>query len=277
MTIKEVEERTQLSRSNIRFYEKEKLIEPSRNDRNGYRDYSESDVEAIKKIAYLRTLGISIEDIRNVILEKCTLREIVMKQNLQLEKELNDLHKAKAMCQRILDEGILTYQDLQIDTYVDCLEDYWKDNEKVFKVDCVSFMYIWGSFIIWGIITVVCLAAAVLFYAKLPPLIPVQWSHGTSSNFADKRFIFAYPAACVAVRYLLRPFIFMKLRMQVYNTEAVTDYLSNYFCFILLSVQIFTILYVYDVVHNIVVVFAVDSIVLLGLLFAALRRKAIAK
>lgn len=32
MTIKEVEERTGLARSNIRFYEKERLIEPARND-----------------------------------------------------------------------------------------------------------------------------------------------------------------------------------------------------------------------------------------------------
>ena len=55
MTIKDVEERTGLSRSNIRFYEKEKLIEPSRNESNGYRDYSKNDVENIKKIAYLRT------------------------------------------------------------------------------------------------------------------------------------------------------------------------------------------------------------------------------
>ena len=29
MTIKDVEERTGLSRSNVRFYEKEKLVEPS--------------------------------------------------------------------------------------------------------------------------------------------------------------------------------------------------------------------------------------------------------
>ena len=72
MTIKDVEERTGLSRSNIRFYEKEKLIEPSRNESNGYRDYSENDVENIKKIAYLRTLGISIEDIRSIISEKVT-------------------------------------------------------------------------------------------------------------------------------------------------------------------------------------------------------------
>ena len=36
MTIKDVEERTGLSRSNVRFYEKEKLVEPSRNESNGY-------------------------------------------------------------------------------------------------------------------------------------------------------------------------------------------------------------------------------------------------
>ena len=42
MTIKDVEERTGLSRSNVRFYEKEKLVEPSRNESNGYRDYSAS-------------------------------------------------------------------------------------------------------------------------------------------------------------------------------------------------------------------------------------------
>ncbi len=62
MTIKEVEECTGLSRSNVRFYEKERLITPSRNEKNGYRDYSKSDVEDIKKIAYLRTLGVPVTD-----------------------------------------------------------------------------------------------------------------------------------------------------------------------------------------------------------------------
>ena len=79
MTIKEVEEQTGLARSNIRFYEKENLIEPVRNDKNGYRNYSESDVENIKKIAYLRTLEISIEDIRNIMFDKVSLEEIIRK------------------------------------------------------------------------------------------------------------------------------------------------------------------------------------------------------
>ena len=87
MTIKDVEERTGLSRSNIRFYEKEKLIEPSRNESNGYRDYSENDVENIKKIAYLRTLGISIEDIRSIISEKVTLQEMLEKQKEVLKNQ----------------------------------------------------------------------------------------------------------------------------------------------------------------------------------------------
>lgn len=85
MTIKEVEEQTGLTRSNIRFYEKEKLIEPSRNDKNGYRDYSEKDVDSIKKIAYLRTLEISIEDIRNIIFDKVPLADII-KNKLQQSK-----------------------------------------------------------------------------------------------------------------------------------------------------------------------------------------------
>ena len=45
MTIKEVEQRTGLPRSVIRFYEKEGLIAPQRNEENRYRAYSQADVD----------------------------------------------------------------------------------------------------------------------------------------------------------------------------------------------------------------------------------------
>ena len=77
MTIKEVEQITGLTRSNIRFYEKEKLITPDRNENNGYREYSEEDIKTIKKVAYLRTLGISIEDIRRIANKEIDLFHIV--------------------------------------------------------------------------------------------------------------------------------------------------------------------------------------------------------
>ena len=102
MTIKETEELTGLSRSNIRFYEKEKLIVPSRNENNGYRDYSEQDVENIKKIAYLRTLGLSIDDIRNIISEKITLREAISKQHELLKNQISGLNQAMVICEKML-------------------------------------------------------------------------------------------------------------------------------------------------------------------------------
>ena len=172
MTIKDVEKRTGLSRSNIRFYEKEKLIEPSRNESNGYRDYSENDVENIKKIAYLRTLGISIQDIRSIISEKVTLQETLEKQNEVLKNQIIDLNKAKLICEKMLDEENISYEKLQVEQYVADLHDYWKDNQTVFKLDSVSFLYIWGSMLTWTTITALCLIIGVLSYSKLPAEIP---------------------------------------------------------------------------------------------------------
>lgn len=77
MTIKEIEQITGLSRSNIRFYEKEKLISPVRNANNGYREYLEEDIKIIKKVAYLRTLGISVENIRKLSNKEIDLYEMV--------------------------------------------------------------------------------------------------------------------------------------------------------------------------------------------------------
>lgn len=272
MTIKEVEEQTGLSRSNVRFYEKEKLITPARNESNGYRDYSDGDVENIKKIAYLRTLGISIEDIRNVIEEKAPLREVLQKQNDMLNGQIADLNRAKILCEKMLDAENMEYDDLKVEQYVTELEDYWNDNRPVFKVDSVSFLYIWGSFVTWAVITIVCLLTALLSYANLPQEIPVQWSDGQASSLVNKIFIFAYPAVCIVIRYLIRPVIYAKLRMNNRYEEIIAEYLSNYMCFIALSAEVFSVLFIYGVVKNIVAVLAVDTAVFIGLLIAGLIR-----
>ena len=56
MNIKEIEERSGLPRSGIRYYEAEGLLNPARLE-NGYRDYSEADLETLMKIKRLRGLG----------------------------------------------------------------------------------------------------------------------------------------------------------------------------------------------------------------------------
>ena len=270
MTIKDVEKQTGLSRSNIRFYEKEKLIDPSRNESNGYRDYSENDVENIKKIAYLRTLGISIEDIRSIISEKVTLREMIVKQNKVLKSQITDLNKAKFMCEKMLDEESISYEKLQVEQYVTDLHDYWEDNQTVFKLDSVSFLYIWGSMLTWTTITALCLIIGVLSYSKLPTEIPVQWSKGVATSLVNKNWIFICPVICIIIRYLLKPFIYAKLQMNNYYGEIITEYLTNYMCFIVLSVEIFSILFTFGVVKSVIVLLFVNTAVFIGLLVVGL-------
>lgn len=272
MTIKEVEEQTGLTRSNIRFYEKEKLIEPSRNDKNGYRNYSEKDVENIKKIAYLRTLEISIEDIRNIISDKVSLAEIVKKQTTTIKTQIEGLNQAKTMCERMLESGNISFDELQVEKYVADLETYWSDHKPVFKLDSVSFLYIWGSLITWTVITFLCLIIGILSYAKLPSKIPVQWDNGFVTSAADKKFIFVYPFACICIRILLRPVIYVKFLMNYIYGELITEYLSNYLCFVALSVEVFSILFAYGLIKSVVAVLLVDTVALIGILIVGIAK-----
>ncbi len=272
MTIKEVEEQTGLTRSNIRFYEKEKLIEPSRNDKNGYRDYSEKDIENIKKIAYLRTLEISIEDIRNIISDKVSLAEIVKKQTATITTQIESLNQAKTMCERMLESGNISFDELQVEKYVADLETYWSDHKPVFKLDSVSFLYIWGSLITWTVITLLCLIIGILSYAKLPSKIPVQWDNGFVTSAADKKFIFVYPFACICIRILLRPVIYVRFLMNYIYGELITEYLSNYLCFVALSVEVFSIMFIYGLIKSVVAVLLVDTVVLIGILIIGITK-----
>lgn len=58
----EVQDKTNLSRRAIEYYEEKGLIHPIKLE-NGYRDYSDGDVEVLKRISLLRNLGLSISEI----------------------------------------------------------------------------------------------------------------------------------------------------------------------------------------------------------------------
>ena len=272
MTIKEVGEQTGLTRSNIRFYEKEKLIEPSRNDKNGYRDYSEKDVENIKKIAFLRTLEISVEDIRNIMSGKVSLSEILEKQTAAIQTQIEGLTKARSMCERMLEAGNVSFDELQIEKYVRDPEAYWNDNKPIFKLDSVSFLYLWGSLVTWIIIASLCLIISIVSYDKLPSKIPVQWSDGTVTSLVDKKFIFAFPLACIIIRVFLRPVIYVRFLMSYPYGELIKEYLSNYVCFIALSVEVFLILFTYGLVKSITAVLIIDTVILIGVLILGIAK-----
>lgn len=267
MTIKEVEEKTSLGRSNIRFYEKEKLIVPIRNENNGYREYTDEDIENIKKIAFLRTLDISIDDIRKIMLYEIELHEIISIQYHKLDAQIEELQLAKSFCNRMLQVDNLNINNLEVEQYTDKMDDYWSKNHQVFKLDAVSFIYMWGGYIIWGLITVLCLIVAALAYPTMTEHIPVQWSGGNVRTSEAKEFIFAYPLSCIIIRFILRPFIWRWLQINVYYSESITNYITNFMCFVAFSVEIFTILFISEIVKHITVILFIDGVVFLGLLF----------
>nr|WP_308742489.1 MerR family transcriptional regulator [uncultured Anaerocolumna sp.] len=273
MTIKEVEEKTGLSRSNIRFYEKEKLIAPDRNVNNGYREYSEQDVEKIKKIAFLRTLNISIEEIRKILVQEIGLYEIISNQIKILDIQIEELQLAKAICSKMLQSDNLNINNLKVEQYADNIDDYWNKYHKVFKLDSISFICMWGGFITWGLITALCLIVAAFIYPILPEQIPIQWSEGKVMSSVAKKFIFAYPLSCIIIRFILKPFIRRWLQINVFDSESITNYITNFMCFVALSVEIFTILFIAGILEHVTIILFMDTVIFMGILFWSLSKK----
>ena len=79
MTIKEVEEKTGMTRANIRFYEAQGLIAPQRGE-NGYRNYSPDDVTQLQRVKLLRTLRFSLDDIQAIREGKQELQDALVQQ-----------------------------------------------------------------------------------------------------------------------------------------------------------------------------------------------------
>lgn len=91
MTIKEMEECSGMTRANIRFYEVQGLLSPARMN-NGYRDYTEHDLEILKRIKLLRALHMSLEDIKSLHNGEQNLTDVLQK-NFRNQQHLHRLFR----------------------------------------------------------------------------------------------------------------------------------------------------------------------------------------
>ncbi len=103
MKINEVERLVGITKGNIRFYEKEGLLTPGRNNENGYRDYSDADVAWLKKIKLLRMLDVPIEEILRLKSGALTLEDAMGRHIIQLERRQANLAAAREVCAQIRD------------------------------------------------------------------------------------------------------------------------------------------------------------------------------
>ena len=81
----EIQKMTGLTRKAIEYYEERGLICPKKSE-NGYRDYSEKDIQILNKISLYRKVGLSITEIENV-LNYNTLSSALRKKQHELEVE----------------------------------------------------------------------------------------------------------------------------------------------------------------------------------------------
>ena len=85
MTIKEMEEKTGMSRTNIRFYESEGLIRPQRRE-NGYREYSEADALILMRVKLLRSMDVSLDQVKAAAFGEKTLSQVLTELDAQLDR-----------------------------------------------------------------------------------------------------------------------------------------------------------------------------------------------
>ena len=116
MTVKELEERTGLSRANIRFYEQEGLLSPLRRD-NGYRDYSVEDLTTLLRVKLLRQLEIPLEEIRRLTRDEISLEELLARHTALLTGESQRLAAAQEVCEEIR-RGGFSYDSLDPTPYL---------------------------------------------------------------------------------------------------------------------------------------------------------------
>lgn len=100
MTIKEVEKVLDIPRATVRFYEKEGLIEPQREE-NGYRDYNDEDIDKLKKIIIFRKIGIAVSDIEDIFGGVKTMPDVLADNITKLEKQMEELKGAMIVCQKM--------------------------------------------------------------------------------------------------------------------------------------------------------------------------------
>lgn len=88
MLINEASKIANLTKKAIEYYTEQKLVLPAILD-NGYRDFSENDVERLKKISVFRKLGLSTEEIKAVLADETnnTLQKISVQKELNVQRE----------------------------------------------------------------------------------------------------------------------------------------------------------------------------------------------
>ena len=133
MKINQVEQLVGITKGNIRFYEKEGLLTPGRNNENGYRDYSDADVAWLKKIKLLRMLDVPIEEILRLRSGELTLEDAMGRHTIQLERRRANLEAMAGLCTHLRDRRC-QLDTLDVDAVLAGMEQQEQEGTKFMNV-----------------------------------------------------------------------------------------------------------------------------------------------
>lgn len=120
MKINEVEALVGITKKNIRFYEEQGLLSPRRNSENGYRDYSQAEVDALQRIKLLRKLGVPLEEIRRMQ-GGGTVADGMRRHLVTLERERKNLEQSIELCRELKDREV-RLEDLEAGALLEEME-----------------------------------------------------------------------------------------------------------------------------------------------------------
>lgn len=115
MHIKDIETRTGLSRANIRYYEQEGLVHPVR-AQNGYRDYSQEDLDTLLRVRLLRRLDVPIEEIRAMQAGELDLADVLEERIRIAQRREEQARRDQAVC-RAMQADRVRYDSLDPEKY----------------------------------------------------------------------------------------------------------------------------------------------------------------
>lgn len=120
MTIAELEARSGMTRANIRFYESEGFLSPARRE-NGYRDYSEADLELLLRLKLLRALDLPLSEILRLQRGELGLAAAMERHAGRLALERRGLSNSEAVCRDIMLSGE-NFESLDVQRWLGELE-----------------------------------------------------------------------------------------------------------------------------------------------------------
>ena len=94
MKTHELEKELGISKHTIFYYEKEGIVTSQRDD-NGYRSYSQDDLQKLIMVKFLRNLNISIDDVKAILNNELDFKECLEINQIHLEKQIKSLEEVQ--------------------------------------------------------------------------------------------------------------------------------------------------------------------------------------